>query len=166
MTTIRERLRTHRAEMHLHIVPDLCTGCCACEVACVAHHEGVFGRSAARLTVLKQDSAGVDYPNVCRFCVHPACIDACPTEALRRDTVGLQDPGEPDGPVICAIILSEAKCTGCGACTEACPFYAANIHPWKGVALICDLCGCDPVCVKRCATGAITFVETGPRFRP
>jgi hypothetical protein len=31
------------------------------------------------------------------------------------------------------------------------------LHPETGLALICDLCGGDPACVKRCATGAIAW---------
>jgi hypothetical protein len=36
-----------------------------------------------------------------------------------------------------------------------------ELHPETGVALICDLCGGDPACVKRCATGAIVYAEAG-----
>jgi Fe-S-cluster-containing hydrogenase component 2 len=34
------------------------------------------------------------------------------------------------------------------------------LHPQTGLALICDLCGGDTACVKRCATGAIVYDET------
>ena len=53
------------------------------------------------------------------------------------------------------------RCTGCGACVDACPFGMATLHPESGLALICDLCGGDPACVKRCATGAIRYERAG-----
>jgi Fe-S-cluster-containing dehydrogenase component len=41
----------------------------------------------------------------------------------------------------------------------------AVLHPETGLALICDLCGGDPACVKRCATRAIQYggAEAGAR---
>jgi Fe-S-cluster-containing hydrogenase component 2 len=43
----------------------------------------------------------------------------------------------------------------------------AALHPETGTAIICDLCGGDPACVKRCATGAIVYAEgdAGARAR-
>jgi Fe-S-cluster-containing hydrogenase component 2 len=35
------------------------------------------------------------------------------------------------------------------------------LHPETGLALVCDLCGGDPACVKRCATGAIVYHDVG-----
>ena len=124
---------------------EACSGCRACEVACVAHHEGRFGTAAARIHVIKVEPLGIDYPVVCRLCGRPPCVDACPEGALVKD----EDTG--------VIQLRDEACTGCGACGEACPFDAVAFHPENGLALFCDLCGGDPACVKRCATGAIEY---------
>jgi carbon-monoxide dehydrogenase iron sulfur subunit len=126
---------------------DICSGCRACEVACVAKHEARFGTSAARIRVTKLEARGVDHPHVCRLCRRPLCADACPTRALYKD----QATG--------AILLNADECIGCSSCVDACPFGVALLHPETGLALICDLCGGDPACVKRCATGAIVFEE-------
>ena len=62
-------------------------------------------------------------------------------------------------------MLLADDCIGCAACVDACPFGMAALHPESGLALICDLCGGDPACVKRCATGAIVYDEAGIRAR-
>ena len=126
---------------------DLCSGCRACEVACVAWHDGCFGTATARIRVTKIEPQGVDHPHVCRLCGRAPCIAACPTGALYKDEV------------TGAVLLRPEDCTGCAACVEACPFGMVTLHPEAGYPLICDLCGGDPACVKRCATGAIVYAE-------
>lgn len=127
----------------------VCSGCRACEVACVAHHEAVFGTAAARIRISKLESQGIDRPHVCRQCQRARCMEACPVEALVRDT--------QSG----AVLVVEEACIGCGECVAACPFGVALLHPETGLALICDLCAGDPHCVQRCATGAIVYAEPG-----
>jgi carbon-monoxide dehydrogenase iron sulfur subunit len=126
---------------------EVCSGCRACEVACVAHHEGHFGTSSARIRVVKVEHLGLDQPHVCRLCRPAPCLEACPSGALYRDEV------------TGAVRLRESACTGCGACVEACPFGMARLHTQSGLALICDLCAGEPACVARCATGAIRYEE-------
>ena len=132
---------------------DLCSGCRACEVACVAWHDGRFGTATARIRVTKIEPLGVDDPHVCRLCRRAPCVAACPTGALYQDETTE------------AIFLRPDDCTGCPACVDACPFGMAALHPETGLALICDLCGGDPACVKRCATGAIVYDYAGARAR-
>ncbi len=134
--------------MRIAVRQGVCSGCRACEVACVARHEGRFGTAASRIHVVKDEPLGVDEPRACRQCRRAPCVEACPTKALYRDsTTG-------------AVLLAADKCTGCSACVEACPFGAAALHPRSGLALICDLCDGDPACIKRCATGAIRYTGT------
>jgi len=126
---------------------ELCSGCRACQVACVARHDGRFGTATARIRVTKIEPQGVDRPHVCRLCGRAPCLAACPTGALYKD--------EMTG----AVLLRQEECTGCGACVDACPFGMVAWHPETGYPLICDLCGGDPACVKRCAAGAIVYAE-------
>jgi Fe-S-cluster-containing dehydrogenase component len=72
---------------------------------------------------------------------------ACPTGALYRDEA------------VGSVLFYADECIGCAACVDACPFGMAALHPETGLALICDLCGGDPACVKRCATGAIVYAD-------
>ncbi len=132
---------------------DVCSGCRACEVACVAQHEGRFGAAVARIRVTKIERLGLDCPHVCRLCRRAPCAAACPTGALYKDDV------------TGAILLHPDDCIGCSACVDACPFGMAALHPETGLALICDLCGGAPACVKRCATGAIAYDDAGAGAR-
>jgi Fe-S-cluster-containing hydrogenase component 2 len=127
-------------------------------VACVAHHEGRFGTAAARIHVVKVETLGIDQPHVCRQCRRAPCIDACPVGALSKDenTDAIRVDADP---------TSATACIGCAACVDACPFGMAALHPETGTAIICDLCGGDPACVVRCATGAIVYAEVGAGAR-
>ena len=131
----------------------VCSGCRACQVACVAHHEGRFGVSTARIRVTKVEALGIDHPHVCRQCRRAPCVDACPAGALQRSG----DTG--------AIVVEAASCIGCAACVDACPFGMAALDPATGITLICDLCGGDPACVARCATGAIRYADRDAEAR-
>jgi len=132
---------------------DVCSGCRACEIACVVHHERRFGTATARIRVTKIEPLGIDQPHVCRLCRRAPCVEACPTAALYRD----EEMGTG------AVLVRPDGCIGCGACVEACPFGVVALHPESGVAIICDLCGGDPACVKRCATGAIRYDDPAAR---
>jgi Fe-S-cluster-containing hydrogenase component 2 len=115
----------------------------------VAHHEGRFGRARARIRVVKDEPRGLDRPHVCRLCSPAPCLAACAVGALDRD--------ETTGAMRVRVD-AEPACIGCGDCVRACPFGMVALHPETGTALICDLCGGDPSCVQRCATGAISYV--------
>jgi carbon-monoxide dehydrogenase iron sulfur subunit len=123
-----------------------CSGCRACELACVARREGRFGTADARIRVIKIEAEGVDRPSLCRQCADARCVAACPTGALTTDAVTRRIQLNPD------------DCIVCPACAAACPFGVVFIDTTTGVPLICDYCGGDPACVKRCVTGALTHV--------
>ncbi len=121
-----------------------CSGCRACELACVVHHERRFGTATARIRILKVEAHGVDRPSLCRQCADAPCVAACAVDALRRDDV------------TGAILLSADDCIVCSACADACSFDALFVDAATGMPLICDLCAGDPACVKRCVTAALT----------
>jgi aldehyde:ferredoxin oxidoreductase len=131
----------------LVVDPALCTGCRACEMGCSFVHERAYASSLARIRVVKLEERGVDRPIICLRCAKAPCAAACPEEAIVQD------------PQTRIVSVDEVKCVGCGLCVEACVSGVIQLHPEKAVPLLCDLCGGDPECVKRCPTGALIAGE-------
>lgn len=132
------------ASTRLRVDASSCSGCRSCELACSFWRSGAFDPSVSRIRVQKDERQGSDIPRVCRQCNKPSCAGACAEGALRQD------------PVTRAITVSPERCTGCGKCADACPFGAVFFHPVTRKPLICDLCGGEPQCIERCATGALS----------
>jgi Fe-S-cluster-containing dehydrogenase component len=156
-----ERLGSARSLLAIDL--DRCTRCGHCAWACAESHGSArLERRGEKLVVtLRNDdsvaSKALLLPNACQHCREPACLDPCPTAAIRRDATG-------------AVELDQDLCTGCGACAKACPWQAIRIAPRleapdghtgggksADVAVKCDLCrGHDgPECVSACPTDAI-----------
>jgi len=72
---------------------------------------------------------------------------SCPANAIKRD------------PKTGAIIVQEEKCVGCGNCIHVCPYGAAFLDPVTKKAIICDLCGGDPACVRACPVDALKYLD-------
>ena len=152
-----------------------CQGCASCMLACSLVHEGVESLSLSRIQIIQNSfEAFPDDVTVeqCRQCVDPACVEACPESALtadaRFDNVRM---------------VELEKCTGCGACEEACPcipsrskLVAAENFDGDDKAFKCDLCSITPyhwdyagggpagkqACVEVCPVGAIKFTKEIP----
>lgn len=131
----------------LFVIKRLCVGCQECELVCSLTKTGIFNPKLARLKV-KFSENGITYPIICRHCLKPLCREACPVEALSTNL----ETG--------AVVLDEAKCIGCRACVEACPFGAIQVGP-AGEILKCDLCNGNPVCAQFCSKRP---KNTVPRF--
>jgi len=127
--------------------PELCRDCQICALACSLWHEGRCGPVLARLAVVKDMAAYTFDIRVCQQCATPACLAACPGDAMYRDARGV-------------VIIRDAECTRCGACAEACPFDAILGGAEIDRYLKCDLCaGRDegPLCVALCPVGALAM---------
>ena len=81
---------------------------------------------------------GLEVPHLCAQCDDAPCIESCPVSALSLD--------DYTG----AVLVDEEACTSCGNCITACPGTIPYLHPTTKKALICNLCGGDPECVKVC----------------
>ena len=152
-----------------------CQGCVSCMLACSLVHEGVESQSLSRIQIIQNSFEA--FPNdvtiaQCRQCVEPACVEACPADALKADAAFGN-----------ARIVDRNKCIGCGECVEACPYtpsrsILASDEDFDGEdkARKCDLCANTPfhwdeagggpkgkqACVEICPVGAIRFTTEIP----
>lgn len=128
-----------------------CSACRRCEIACSLHHEKRIWPEASRIRVFML-VPGAEVPHLCAQCHDYPCVEACPADALSVS----RETG--------AVLVDREKCTACGLCIEACPGRIPHLHPTENYALICDLCGGDPRCVKACQEGrwnALWVVDRG-----
>ena len=143
------------------IVVDIekCVGCKSCELACATAHsesknilQAVFEQPLAEARLRVRTRADYSFPNLCRHCRNAPCIEACPTHALSRESLG--------EPVLCDL----TKCVGIAHCVPACPYGVLRLDREGKVVLKCDSClerveeGKDPACVEGCPTDALRFV--------
>ncbi len=130
----------------LRIIPEQCTGCMRCELACSYQQTGTFqpAKSVIRVSSLEAHTSYAPY--TCVQCAEGWCMTACPVNAI---TIS---PSE-------AKLVLEDQCVGCRLCMIACPygtiFYDVESHK----AVKCDLCGGAPACAEACPTEAIEWVE-------
>jgi Fe-S-cluster-containing hydrogenase component 2 len=129
----------------LAVVPELCSGCRMCELACSIEHFGVNNpkKSAVRVLVAYPHPV-MRLPIVCSQCKVPVCADACPVGALSRRNGSVH--------------LDSGGCITCLKCVEACPFGAIFAHCGVDHPIKCDLCGGRPKCVETCPKGAIRLI--------
>ena len=132
-----------------------CTGCKACQVACVDKHDTPDGVVWRRVAEYSGGTWQVDgntvTPNIfayytsiaCNHCARPVCVEVCPTTAMTR-----RDDG--------TVYVDQGKCVGCRYCEWACPYSAPQADTDRGHMTKCDLCfdyrseGLDPACVAAC----------------
>ena len=133
-----------------------CIGCQACEVHCKTN-KGLGAGPAPCKIVAVGPVAAAPAPRVrfvflpCFHCADAACLNACPTGAVRRR--------DADG----IVFIEASVCIGCKSCIVACPWGAAQWDPETRKAVKCDLCkdrldaGLQPACVTKCVKGCLSL---------
>ncbi len=106
-----------------------------------------------------EDQGGGKYPNafyfylprICNHCSYPACVDACPRNALyKRDSDG-------------AVVVDQERCKGYRFCLEACPYKVIYFNFIKKTSMKCIFCyprleeKVANACARQC-TGRVRFV--------
>lgn len=139
-----------------------CTGCTTCVVACHDWHDVPAG--PANWLRVKTTEKGkypdlfvTFLPSACYHCLEPACVPACPVNAITKRN--------EDG----VVTVDADVCLGkdsCGRCLEACPYDAPQFGAEENAKMQkCDLCmdrlaeGKKPICVESCPLWAL---DAGP----
>jgi len=118
-----------------------------------------------------EDEGAGDYPNsyhfylprLCNHCTHPACVAACPRQAIEKR--------EDDG----IVVINEERCRGYRFCMEACPYKKIYFNHAKQVSQKCIFCyprleqGVATACSRQCP-GRVRFLgyaddEDGPIYK-
>lgn len=134
-------------QKRLRIIPEKCTGCMQCELACSWVQTGAFQPSRSVIRVNIFDELASYAPYTCFQCDEAWCMTACPVNAIAIN---------PDTK---AKVVLDQVCVGCSLCVIACPFGTVFLNPDTHKAFKCNLCDGDPACAKACPTGAIEFAE-------
>jgi len=131
-----------------------CIGCHGCTSACKVKNDTSKGIFWTKVSSYEKGT----FPNTnehtlpsnrCMHCEQPVCVSVCDSEALQK----LQW-----GPVV----YDKEKCTGSGACVEACPFQVPELDS-EDIITKCNFCadlqkaGLAPACASICPTGALKF---------
>lgn len=135
-----------------------CYGCQACATACKDWNDIAPGPEKW-MTVYEWETGSFPLTRIhtlafsCGHCENPACVAACPENAIFKE--------EQFG----AVLVDREKCVGCRECSNACPYGAPKFaSDEKGEKMSkCTMCvdrlvkGDQPQCALACPMRALDF---------
>lgn len=140
--------------MKLKFDASKCTGCQACQMACLDQNDiHVADGQKPLCKIIMQEIAGRIQMQF-MHCIHCGkCADVCPSGCLFTE----------DG----LVLTNNALCISCRACEAVCPMDVISFVPSTGTVQKCD--GCIgrvraellPACVHTCPTGALSCESEG-----
>jgi Fe-S-cluster-containing dehydrogenase component len=133
----------------------LCSGCLSCMSVCSLTNERSVGLTNSRIQVDVDVFGGHNEITICRQCKDPACVKACPVDAIYKDST------------LDIWRVDYGRCIGCRECVGACPFSSMLFDPHGDQVIKCELCGASgkPACVEICPTGALQLKVLGSSNR-
>jgi Fe-S-cluster-containing hydrogenase component 2 len=132
----------------ISVIPERCSGCRICELACAQFHYNVMNPKKSAIRVFSMyPNPIIRTPIVCRQCDDPECQKSCPVDAIV----------EEDG----VVRIDPDLCTNCLTCVDSCPYDAIFVHPDLDQPVKCDLCSGKPRCIMHCPKHALTLADTG-----
>lgn len=137
-----------------------CVSCLTCTTACKVENEPPLGIYYTEILRIGPNpiNEGDTFPNMemyylpmkCQHCLHPQCVDVCPTGASQK-----LDDG--------TVQIEADLCIGCQSCMSACPYGVRSLNPETNVVEKCTMChqlieeGGEPECVSSCTGQALHF---------
>jgi len=121
-----------------------CIGCFSCMSVCACFNQK--NHSLIKSAIKVRTTGGMTsnfIAIVCLGCKEPACMEVCPSHALKK---------RPGG----GVLLDEEKCIGCRRCEDACAVRAVNFDHETKKPIICRHCG---VCAQYCPHGCLVMVD-------
>lgn len=138
-----------------------CVGCKTCVVACNKKNHLPLGVSYRRVRSYEvgEFPAATFYhwSGACNHCENPACVRACPTNAMYKSDDG-------------TVQHDDDTCIGCGSCVIACPYDVLQIVADERIAKKCNACvdtrevDGAPTCVASCGATWLEDLEHSKRF--
>src|ERR1039458_3843457 len=129
-----------------------CIGCHSCTVACKTENRVPLGVNRTWVKYVEKGrfphARRIFQVTRCSHCEKPPCVEICPVTAMYQRRDGIVD-------------FNPARCIGCKACMQACPYDAIYVDPDRNTAAKCHLCahrvevGLEPACAAFCPEHAL-----------
>jgi formate hydrogenlyase subunit 6/NADH:ubiquinone oxidoreductase subunit I len=125
--------------MKIKAIPERCSGCCVCRLACGLSNYGQVNPAMSAIAISGRfPEPGTYEINLCVQC--GACAEACPVQAIQEEN-GVYS-------------IQAETCIGCGECVPVCPTRILFLHPGVDTPIKCTLC---KACVELCPRNALTI---------